>query len=189
MDSLNQNTPRRPIALELGAGCGLTAIALALAGFDVLASDKASTVGLLKTNVARFAPSFEGNYEEEERIKENRLRGWGSVDTAVFDWCSLLPPAFEDGGIIEGGAEAAAEMGAGASTVERNVDFMAIEAGLAELMHQQRLRQREVEEKQEVNSVEEFGLPVPALVVLSDCIYVASTVQPLMRVLQGVSLF
>lgn len=50
--------------LELGSGCGLVAIALAIAGHDVLATDKAAILPLLRRNTAQ----------------------WSAIEVECFDW-------------------------------------------------------------------------------------------------------
>lgn len=49
--------PPRARMLELGSGVGLVAMAAALIGWDVLATDRADTVPLLKANIDRFLTS------------------------------------------------------------------------------------------------------------------------------------
>lgn len=54
-----------------GAGCGLTSIATALCGYDVIAADKSAVVPLLKRNIDASAPNFLKN---------------GGVDVINIDW-------------------------------------------------------------------------------------------------------
>jgi len=62
-------------ALELGAGVGLTALALAAAGWDVTATDVGDALPLLRRNVAANA----------ERVR-------GTVHVRELDWCAPAPP-------------------------------------------------------------------------------------------------
>jgi len=49
---------RKPRAVDLGAGCGLTTMALACAGYDVWSSDKAQLLPQLSSNIADFQQAF-----------------------------------------------------------------------------------------------------------------------------------
>lgn len=44
----------RPVAVDLGSGCGLAAMALVCAGYDTIATDKACVMGLLTENLNNF---------------------------------------------------------------------------------------------------------------------------------------
>jgi predicted nicotinamide N-methyase len=69
---------RRPLAVDVGAGCGLTTMALVAAGFDVIATDKAAVVPLLEGNIRRFM---------QELLKNSYSSGSvGSAKVVEFDW-------------------------------------------------------------------------------------------------------
>lgn len=58
---------KRLSVLELGSGCGLVAITFAIAGHDVLVSDKAAVTPLLRRNTAH----------------------WPAIEVECFDWCDF----------------------------------------------------------------------------------------------------
>jgi predicted nicotinamide N-methyase len=68
-------------ALELGSGCGLVAMALALAGYDVTATDKSTVLPLLQQNLSAFG----------EQLDAEGTRP--PMRTAAFEWSEQLPEA------------------------------------------------------------------------------------------------
>jgi len=68
-------TGRRKTAVEIGAGLGLPSIALAAAGWDVVCTDTAEVLPILRDAVQRNAASFKA--------------GGGSVSVREFDICDV----------------------------------------------------------------------------------------------------
>lgn len=56
---------------HIGAGCGLTSIALAMCGYDVIAADKAVVVPLLQRNADACLSAYAGT---------------GSIEVISMDW-------------------------------------------------------------------------------------------------------
>jgi len=79
--TLSTSAGTRPLALDLGAGCGFTSMALALYGFDVIATDKPSVCSLLQENVTAF-------YESVTISRGGAGNGHGHIEVKSFEWCS-----------------------------------------------------------------------------------------------------
>lgn len=90
----------RPMAVDVGAGCGLTSMALALAGYDVIATDKACLLPLLEMNLAAFRSEACSHSVE-----------LGIVKVAQLEWTK------RDSG--SGGAAEERESGRGSEDVRR----------------------------------------------------------------------
>ena len=53
-----KNNDSLPLAIDLGAGCGLTTIALIMTGFKVIATDKECSIDILNENLSNFKSSL-----------------------------------------------------------------------------------------------------------------------------------
>lgn len=47
-----------PMAIELGAGCGLTAMSLMMQGYDVIATDRPQSLDIMTDNISRFRTDY-----------------------------------------------------------------------------------------------------------------------------------
>ncbi len=81
MDLPGENSSsKRPLAIDIGSGCGLTAIALLICGFDVVCTDKSHVFDLMNENIRRF-------------MSENgsALPNMGNIEVIEFDWVISSP--------------------------------------------------------------------------------------------------
>ena len=80
---LNQHSSHvRPLALELGAGCGIVSIVLWLLGYDVITTDKLTVLDVLIDNINQTKEYIKINYND----LYNTL---GTIQIIEFDWFSL----------------------------------------------------------------------------------------------------
>lgn len=82
-----------PLAIDLGAGCGLTSMALALRGFDVLAVDREKTCPLLRANILQFS-----------KAAKQAGRNIGTIDVLPLDWGTDVPRGASEEGQSSRGA-------------------------------------------------------------------------------------
>ena len=71
-------------ALELGSGCGLVAIALALSGYRVIATDKPTVLPLLQRNLESFQARVSTTDEPPQ------------VETCTFEWNTSRPEQLQN---------------------------------------------------------------------------------------------
>lgn len=77
--------PQRATVLELGSGVGLVAIAAVLLGWDVVATDKADALPLLKSNIGRFLSSVSDR--ECQKLPRHRPRATPCPDPLAMLLC------------------------------------------------------------------------------------------------------
>lgn len=65
---------QRPVALDVGAGCGLVSMVLSLLGYDVIAVDKSSVMDTLQLNISSFNKELSG------------VGTKGHITCLEFDW-------------------------------------------------------------------------------------------------------
>ncbi len=70
-----QEENKRPLAIDIGSGCGLTAIALLLCGFDVICTDKSQVFELMSSNIENFKAK-----------NKTMFPNMGNIEIIEFDW-------------------------------------------------------------------------------------------------------
>ena len=73
--------------MYLGAGCGLTSIALWLAGYDVIATDKEYSLPLLRENIEY---NLARHQQQSMNEKNEEL---GTIQVYEYDWNELRGPS------------------------------------------------------------------------------------------------
>ena len=74
---------RKWVAVDLGSGCGLTAMALLCAGYDVVATDKGCLLPLLSDNLTRFEAAKRSH-------SSTSIAEFGTLTGVLeMDWTSL----------------------------------------------------------------------------------------------------
>ena len=80
----------RPVAIDLGSGCGLAAMALVCAGYDTIATDKACVMDLLTENLNSFQTALRQYTVRSDGVtamKGESQRSFGSLTGILeLDW-------------------------------------------------------------------------------------------------------
>lgn len=85
---------RKPRAVDLGAGCGLTSMALACAGFNVWSSDKAQLLPRLTSNLEDF---------KQACAQSGRMDEIGAIRPVELNWTAFDCSDTTDSDSVSGG--------------------------------------------------------------------------------------
>ena len=164
----------KPTAVDLGAGCGLCSMALALRGYDVVSTDIASALNLLMENMEGFRRTIQ-KQKQQELQSESAPARCGAVEVKELDWRAVEKcMQGVDGGEVDAkdginSRHSGTEIRQGSVFSHAEALSAAAVAAVAE-------------------AVKNIKACKPDLIVCSDCIYSTGAISPLLTVLENVSL-